>query len=832
MKLLVLILCGICSIMPITSNVWSNIMADIQVNLKISDTENEGISGIVADVANVINNVSKDLADWSASVLDKNDGHNGICIGKWIFGELGTFLPSTGYNGYMFGSTDSDGLYDLELTISGTSVKSMTFIFDRNAEQFATTAILDEGETYEKTIYSDDYIWSIIFDTAETSHTVKFTTWNRADYNACITTIALMPNTLEFTKQWIKSINSNSQSTDNPSGIYYGILASSGEIVLYDVNGEIYDYAVDGYLQADNYPITIKANGNEIQYHLSSDNEYKKNAKTLNIQLTNELENWEYIPYSGRTLTDETTAWDLLVEVFESTGLYDETTDSDITNMCDISIVYGSTTGTVKSYLEAIDIPNPYLESGTLRATIDKFCQLAQLNVVLNDDGEIKFISGRPKATTTEKNNAINILTKNQFSEPEKAVILKNKIDSVEFVEKEASVENQTIVNFNLAMLNEDGGTLPTIALTPNYEILDSESKTAEATDDNFYYYDLYSLKITHSDYVKYSNMKININYSRYTEKYPLETDPIIKYNTTETFDGSNTIILNEYEDFDDFIASFGFEDTPYVPFGLPLKLGLNEDKTTGECELYVCAEKEYNHIFTTYTSEIVTYYFNVTISSDVTTFADNTNTYGTTTKNKYTYYSNELIQTDTVYNSTPITDLIGSNITTDYATGIADGTIKISCADYYKALSYDNVTIEKTGSVFTANYIKCSIETAVANDITVYITMGGITYPYEKYPIVVIPAGQTTVTGTQRVSFTSTIKSWTIKSDNMEIAKTWASGEVIEVGEIIKICKDNNYNSAWLDSSGAETLFKVVGREFDYEGCPYITLTLMEIKQ
>ena len=71
MKLLVLILCGICSIMPITSNVWSNIMADIQVNLKISDTENEGISGIVADVANVINNVSKDLADWSASVLDK-----------------------------------------------------------------------------------------------------------------------------------------------------------------------------------------------------------------------------------------------------------------------------------------------------------------------------------------------------------------------------------------------------------------------------------------------------------------------------------------------------------------------------------------------------------------------------------------------------------------------------------------------------------------------------------------------------------------------------------------------------------------------------------------
>ena len=130
MKLLVLILCGICSIMPITSNVWSNIMADIQVNLKISDTENEGISGIVADVANVINNVSKDLADWSASVLDKNDGHNGICIGKWLFGELGTFLPSTGYNGYMFGSTDSDGLNDLDLTISGPSVKSMTFIFD------------------------------------------------------------------------------------------------------------------------------------------------------------------------------------------------------------------------------------------------------------------------------------------------------------------------------------------------------------------------------------------------------------------------------------------------------------------------------------------------------------------------------------------------------------------------------------------------------------------------------------------------------------------------------------------------------------------------------
>jgi hypothetical protein len=188
-------------------------------------------------------------------------------------------------------------LYDyLTLTINGTNLTNATFYFDRNANQYATEATIS-GES--GTIYSDDYIWAMKWDTPVATKTITFKKWVRPSYNACLTSIGIELDELVFTKKWIDEVDSLAQSSDDNNGIFYGVLPNTGTIHLNDVNGELYDYAQDGYLDSSNYPITIWANGNQIQYHISSDVDYNYDEKTLDFELTNTLSNYEKTIFEG-----------------------------------------------------------------------------------------------------------------------------------------------------------------------------------------------------------------------------------------------------------------------------------------------------------------------------------------------------------------------------------------------------------------------------------------------------------------------------------------------------------------------------------------------------
>jgi uncharacterized repeat protein (TIGR02543 family) len=59
---------------------------------------------------------------------------------------------------------------------------------------------------------------------------------------------------------------------------------------------------------------------------------------------------------------------------------------------------------------------------------------------------------------------------------------------------------------------------------------------------------------------------------------------------------------------------------------------------------------------------------------------------------------------------------------------------------------------------------------------------------------------------------------------------KDWSKGEVIKVGDIVRIDKDNFGNSAVKRKDDSVVYFKVVGRTFKSEGVPLIDLELMEI--
>lgn len=59
---------------------------------------------------------------------------------------------------------------------------------------------------------------------------------------------------------------------------------------------------------------------------------------------------------------------------------------------------------------------------------------------------------------------------------------------------------------------------------------------------------------------------------------------------------------------------------------------------------------------------------------------------------------------------------------------------------------------------------------------------------------------------------------------------KTWSNGDVIEVGDVVRVDKNNFGDCIVKNSDGTDVYFKVVGRTFHYEGVPTIDLELQEI--
>ena len=218
---------------------------------------------------------AKDYLKFTNGFLSNYDGISGVA------------QMERGYNGFMFGAVAEDKTYTCTLTITGTNIDSIYIYGDKEAGQFPTEAYLDGDSS--NLIYSDDNDWAIVFSTPQNSHSITFTKWNRENYNACFTHLAILMNELWLDKSWIKDVESLSQSTASPNDISYGILANSGSANIIDRNGEILDYIQDGIIENSNLPISVFANGKQIQAHIISDSDYLLD-KTFSIQLTNEID--------------------------------------------------------------------------------------------------------------------------------------------------------------------------------------------------------------------------------------------------------------------------------------------------------------------------------------------------------------------------------------------------------------------------------------------------------------------------------------------------------------------------------------------------------------
>ena len=61
-------------------------------------------------------------------------------------------------------------------------------------------------------------------------------------------------------------------------------------------------------------------------------------------------------------------------------------------------------------------------------------------------------------------------------------------------------------------------------------------------------------------------------------------------------------------------------------------------------------------------------------------------------------------------------------------------------------------------------------------------------------------------------------------------LAKNWANGEILQVGDFVRIDKDNNGTSLYKYQDGSDIIWRITGRKFKYDGVPLIDLELQEL--
>ncbi len=432
----------------------------IQVN-----KENADSVPMIIESDDIENNVSSLLINRTS--VEENNGSYGMSFGgrNKITGEQGWLSLSGGYlggpettlrseetkySGFMFGVTDSEGRYELSLEISGGEIEKVVIIGDKAAGQFPIEAYLDNSAT---PIYSDDNNWAIKFPSEAERHIIRFTRWSKADYNACFTTLKILATNLDLNKAYIDNLDTLTQSSSDATSIQNAILPNSGTVNIADVDGELRDYFEDGIIENSNVPVEIWLNGKKIRSHITTDSDYEENTMLLKLQMTNDISKLDNITYKGRALTSGITAYELFKEVLG--GIYSY---QDITNALSNKIVFGSDNkvGTVKQYLSTIYIQYPYLEQDTYRNTINKLCDMTQLQCYYDENNKISFVSSRPIAVKEEIESAVRIRDYNAVDNLTRSVILKNKYDGIsgditnvkEEIDVNALLNNITVETF------------------------------------------------------------------------------------------------------------------------------------------------------------------------------------------------------------------------------------------------------------------------------------------------------------------------------------------------------------------------------------------------
>ena len=126
-----------------------------------------------------------------------------------------------------------------------------------------------------------------------------------------------------YNKAWVDNVSSTSQISSDAASVNYGVIPSTGNATMRDINGQIRADIESGVLPVSNAPTKVVINGNQIQEHITSDSDYNIIDKELNLQFSDRLSLLDKVTYGGMPLREYSmTAYEMLDDVIGSYGGY------------------------------------------------------------------------------------------------------------------------------------------------------------------------------------------------------------------------------------------------------------------------------------------------------------------------------------------------------------------------------------------------------------------------------------------------------------------------------------------------------------------------------
>ena len=582
-----------------------------QIVLKIET--NEGTDVLISFTADkIVNNVSTEIG----ATTTENNGVNGksfaighLSLSDGYLGGQDTKLQSevNKYNGFMFGATDSNGDYELTLSIEGTNIDKVIIVGDKNANQFPTKAILDEGTDYEKIIYSDDYLWAIVFMQEANSHTIKFTHWNRANYNACFTTLKILDKYLYLDKGNISNFSTILETSLNEQDIPAKIISKTGDCLIYDINNEIEDYIIDGIIPNKDIKVEYYINDNKVETQNIENIEYNINERTLSYQakdFLSKLKNYNVQSIIRGCLVKNlyapghTSAYKIFEIALGFLGYSESDVESIFTEH--IEFINPDTeeiwfSGTISDYLKEIVFSRILFFNQNVYELINKLCEVTLLTLIEDENGKLKAYSSLPLSKSN--NEIIKINKYNMFSAPLKNIIPNNNIENVKIQSKS--------INFMSMFDNIEEETLKTLIENEKEDFLfiSSNLSSFDELGENYHIdtvsngYDKYVIGyykgnvISNNDKFDYIPVLTGIGYgnvvvvnSAYCKGIlTKKSGTFLKSTTTKEFTQQPTF-LSQFNNYDDFykyvinnIPSQGGSFSGYA--GVSKLMAANEEK-------------------------------------------------------------------------------------------------------------------------------------------------------------------------------------------------------------------------------------------------------------
>lgn len=739
-------------------------MAKVKIKIEVNpNADDEELGNIQNQVNNTpslenVSNVSvKIRGDGIYEEIPSNSGGiNGLSLGySLVFDENG-YLDNADLEGGVLESTENpvdfvwgvvpeNGEYTVRLTFTDAqSLKDITIFGDSEVNQFPTRAIIDGY----KEITNDDLTWYINFGNEASTHTIEFTHWNKVNYNACLSKIGITLQYIEIDKtSGLKSVDSTSQSSTDTTGIFYGAVENRGSLEILDKTGELVDMLKDGIIDNSNTKLEIVANNETIQTHISTDSTYNANSQVMSLDLGNRLSSLDILKYKGYDYPDHSERlsvlfFDVLSNLrYALFGKDKELTQDEFREM--LSAKYDATK-TLYDYLYSTKVEYPFIESNkTYREVIDEFCLIAQMQMYIDDEDNVNFVSARP-VYFEENLPAINIPKKNMFSQLDYAVVLKNKYDGVEAIK--TNIIDITEPNSLCYTWNSNSENTTTIKSSEEIDINAGSFPSMSSSDLMVYSYSKIILnyyEVTIS-FDKKSNQNL-IDILDVYDKVDFDNNPYIQY--TVDYNLESGVLNFEYKDnvnvedmfepvytksekgnstpatYTDITISSPQSDAYRLIATLPDLTDLKTvevtytDKYSATLKVLVGYTKESGVVERDLTTGKFWYMGNqdMTIAEKYNPLRLNVNFYGVkreisfeevqsntpnieSKKTKVSLSSGNLIQGE-------IVNTIKNNILFDYKNGVSNATVSISCNDYFdengeKAIDWAKGEIPKVNQI------------------------------------------------------------------------------------------------------------------------------------